>query len=265
MVRLNIDFGERLHDFQVYIQRINDQDLRYDIKYHPSFASFKYRHLWVVSSPLDNNISVTLGLDLENTSDSHSKGFIEFNPNKVENSVCLHEFLEWIWTLTYRRDLIRYDLAIDIPYTRLMARLERNGRKGYQFVDSGNGITEYLGQRNKNGYIKLYDKTKESDLDYDLTRLEITLDKNADIRDVFPNVRISDLQKSLDTELDDNLDSTDKVLISLLRDVQNPQYYLNSLGFRKRKKIEPYLSDTTLSLNYKLAISVKTLAMSYEL
>lgn len=262
MVRLNFDFGKNAQHFVNTISRLASYDLRYEVKYFPSYQQFKYRHLWVIYSPIDDNASLTIGLDLGGTHDTASKGFIEFNPNKVASSCALTEFLRKFDMNTITRDLIRYDLAIDIPCTRSLVRLERFGRKGYNFIDSGDGITEYLGQKNSNGYIKLYDKTKESKLDNDLTRLEITLDKKADVEKVFPIVRLSKEQLTLD--FDNDLTDNDKVLVTLIKNSDNPQFYLSSLTYRKRKKIEPYLADTTLLLDKKLALSIKTLAMSFE-
>lgn len=262
MVRLNYDLGNNTEHFVKYLNHLASYDLRYEIKYYPNFNQFKYRHLWTIYSPIDDNVSISLGLDLGGSHDSHSKGFIEFNPNKVAYSDLLIDLLKKFDANCVTRDLIRYDLAIDIPCTRSLARLERFGRKGYQFIDSGNGVTEYLGQKNANGYIKLYDKTKESNLDANVTRLEITLDKRTDVEKYFPTVRINNEQLSFD--FDEELNENDKVLVTLIKNSDNPQFYLSSLTYRKRKKIEPYLADTTLSLDKKLALSIKTLALSFE-
>lgn len=263
MVRLNYDFGTQTDKFIHHLQHVASYDLRYEVKYYQSFNAFAYRHLWNVSAPIDDGVSFSIGLDCGGTTESKNKGFIEFNPNKVNSSELLSCLLKDLMSYMISRELVRYDLAIDIPTTRSLVRLERYGRKGYQFIDSGNGCSEYLGQRNHNGYIKLYDKTKESNLSEDITRLEITLDKGADIEKVFPKVRILSEQTRLN--LDYDLCESDKVLVSLLRDSDNTQFYLSSLPYRKRKKIEPYLADTTLLLDKKLALEIKSLAMSYEL
>lgn len=262
MLRLNIDVGDNLKALNGYIQGLADVDLRYEIKYYPSFAQYKYRHLWNVSSPIDDGVSLSLGLDLGGSAEARHKGFIEFNPNKCETSSLLHGFIARVMSYCVTVDLVRYDLAIDVLIDRTLARLERFGRKHYQYIDSGNGITEYLGQRNTSGYIKLYDKTKESNLTDTYTRLEITLDSKTDISSVFPTVRLNDTQQAL--PLDTDLSETDKVLIALLRKEENPQYYLSQLLYRKRKKIEPYLADRVLNLDNKLALNVKTLALYYE-
>lgn len=277
MVRLNIDFGhdsqgveikgetygqrENLKEFMAYMHSLNEVDMRYEVKYYPSFAQYRYRHLWSVASLADGE-SLKIGLDLGKNAEDRHKGFIEFNPNKCETSKPLHEFIARVMSFCVSVDLVRYDLAIDIPVDRALARLERVGRKGYQYIDSGNGVTEYLGQREHKGFIKLYDKTKESNLPDTITRLEITLDANTPAEDVFPVVRINDAQMSLPVETD--ITANDKVLIALLRKESNPQYYLSQLTYRKKKKIEPYLADKVLSLDKKLALNVKTLANYYE-
>ena len=262
MIRLNFDLGDNLKSFEKYIQKLSDYDLRYDIKYYPNFGNFRYRHLWIVSSPIDDNCSLSIGLDFGSTSDSRSKGFIEFNPNKCMNSQILREFIKTFSLKCVTRDLVRYDLAIDIPVERGLVSLGRKGRTGYQYIDSGNGVTEYLGMRSHSGFVKLYDKTKESNLDYALTRLELTLDRGVHIADKFPVVRICDAQDNL--LLDPDLDSTDIVLIQLLRSCDCKQMYLSQLGYRRKKKLEPYLADRVLNLDNKLAMSVYNDALSYE-
>lgn len=277
MIRLNIDLGNHAQDNRPshaqelvnIIQKYRDESLKTDepkikVSYYPNFGEFKYRHLWTLKSNDNIQSTITIGLGRGSSREEQGKGFIEFNPNKVESNEELHKFLRHVRICSSTIDLVRYDLAIDIPLDRVLAKLTREGRKGYQYIDSGNGITEYLGQRNKPGFIKLYDKTKESNLDYPLTRLELTLEKNSDIEHIFPTVRVLNSQISLDFSEND-LDSTDKVLIALLKDCDNPQYYLSELGFRRKRKIEPYLADTTLSLDKSLALKIKTLAMSYEL
>ena len=269
MIRLNIDLGNHAQELVNLIQKYSDERLETDeprikVSYYPNFAEFKYRHLWTLKSNDDIQSTITVGLGKGSSREEQNKGFVEFNPNKVESNEELHKFLRHVRICSSTIDLVRYDLAIDIPLDRVLAKLTREGRKGYQYIDSGNGITEYLGQRNKPGFIKLYDKTKESNLDYPLTRLELTLEKNSDIEHIFPTVRVLNSQISLDFSEND-LDSTDKVLIALLKDCDNPQYYLSELGFRRKRKIEPYLADTTLLLDKSLALKIKTLAMSYEL
>lgn len=131
----------------------------------------------------------------------------------------------------------------------------------YELIIQDDGMTEYLGQRSHNGFVKLYDKTIESGLDYELTRLEITLDNKAQLQDVFPVVHIYDTQSQL--IFADNLSNTDKTLIQLLRGCEDKQIYLKQLGYRMRKKIEPYIADRVLQFDNKCFQSVRAFATSF--
>lgn len=61
-----------------------------------------------------------------------------------------------------------------------------------------------------------------------------------------------------------SLSDNDLVLIDLLRQSPEINYYLKSLSRRKRKKIEPYLNDLVLNIDTNLLLSVRELALSYE-
>lgn len=261
MVRLNFDMDCHIKEFESFIQRVNDYDLRYDIKYYPSYKSFKYRHVWSIMDT-KTEYSWSIGLDLGRCSDDKSKGFIEFNPNKCENSPLFKEFWEQFQLWTPIRDLVRYDLAIDLPFRRGQCRLLKEGKKCYQLISSDDGFTEYLGKRSHNGFIKLYDKTIESDLDYDLTRLEITLDVDGDFAAVFPKVMIYDAQCNMNVDMSP-LKQNDKTLVLLLRSVEEPMFYFKQLSYEKRKKIEPYLADKVLSPDIFCWYDVRKLALSY--
>lgn len=103
-------------------------------------------------------------------------------------------------------------------------------------------ITEYLGSRNSNGFVKLYNKKIEQKLNYDLTRLEITLDSlnYSNFNKQFPEIY---------TYADNNfltyntLNETDKVLLLLLRNDINNNIYLKMLGRKKTLKLRNLLFD----------------------
>lgn len=262
MVRLNIDFGLSLDEFIQYVQKINDYDLRYDITDFQSFKAYKYRHLWTFKDT-STTYSWSIGLDLGRNTEDKTKGFIEFNPNKCENSSLFKEFWNIFTCFCPFRELVRYDVAIDLPIPRNMCRLKREGGKNYELYASDEGYTEYLGRRSHGGFVKLYDKTLESKLDYDLTRLELTLDINDSITGKFPSVWIYDAQNNLNIDMAVDLSGVDKVLVKLLREVGEINFYLSQLPYRKRKKIEPYIADRVLSPDYNCWLSVRSLALSY--
>ena len=260
MVRLNIDFGNRSEDFIHYMEKLSAYDLAVDVQYFSSFKPFQYRHLWTVSFP-DQEISFALGMDINGSSENRNKGFMEFNPNKCENCEKFVEIKNMIFSLSCVRDLVRYDLAIDIPLDRKDVKLIRTKGKNYQFFVKDDGITEYLGVRSHSGYIKVYDKQQEAKLNYPCTRIEITLDSAADYVKAFPKVWLYDTQYHL--ILDDSLSSTQKTLIKCLRQCENPNWFLGDIKYEIKKKIEPYLCDKVLSLHSQSALNVKMLALSY--
>lgn len=260
MVRLKLDFGKKAQDFTDYMSHISTFDLRFEVEYSYSFSQFKYRHLWTVRDTLQDTASWTVGLGINK---QQSVGFIEFNPNKVESSPLWRGFWQTIKDRTCIRDLVRYDLAIDIPRPRNEVYLIRQGKQTYQLVVSDGGRTEYIGQRSHNGFVKLYDKTKEANLDVDLTRLEITLDEKTDIRSVFPDVRYIGQQTELLVGCDE-LTRSNKALLELVLNSGSPQYYLHKLSYHMRKKIEPYLGDKALSIDTKAFNRSRELALSYE-
>ena len=116
MVRLSIDFNTHSQNFCDYMTRIASVDLRYDVSYFQSFKKFSYKHLWTIKDALDDSASWTVGLDYGGVKDGVSQGFIEFNPNKCMQSPLFIEFFEVIRANSPIRELVRYDMAIDIPF-----------------------------------------------------------------------------------------------------------------------------------------------------
>ena len=259
MIRLNLDFGNRTSDFVNYIQNLNDYGDNVEVNYNPSLKSFQYRHLWTVAC---DHVSFCIGLELNNfTADSKNKGFVEFNPNKCENSETFRQIKDRIFSYTWSREVVRYDMAIDVPYKRESVKMLRKGKKNYHFMMTEGGITEYSGMRSHSGFIKVYDKTKESELSYDLTRIELTLDPQTSVEKVFPTIFLYDEQYKL--LLSDDLSETQKVLIKAIRQDENPNWYYNELPYKMRKKIEPYLADKVLSLDKSCSVQVRLLAFTY--
>jgi len=258
MVRLRCDYGNKAQELCDFLGHLASYDLRYDITYAYSFNRFKYRHLWTVKDTLDGS-SWTVGLGI---GDTPTVGFIEFNPNKCERSPLFKCFWEDFRMKTYKRELVRYDLAIDIPRPRSEVFLVRQGKKTYSMYQTDDGVTEYQGKRNTSGFIKVYDKTIESKLTEDLTRVELTLDRDEDIARVFPSVRMRESQYSLME--DDALGKRDALIVKLLLQTEVPQAYLRDLDYRQRKRIESHLGSRTLSLDIHSFVSVRELALSYE-
>ena len=227
---------------------------RLDVTIFPlRLSSFSYRQLFKVDY---EQSSMTVGVGFNGTStDSFFDGFLEVNPNKCFSSNLCIEDIKYIFSCCWGIDLVRWDLAIDIPAKRYLCKLIRNDRRTYSLIkNSSEDLTEYLGQTSTIGRVKLYNKSKESNLDYDLTRLEVTLpdllsDKN--LSKLLPEVRLQSFQQSFPFEFA-QLNDTDRVLVELLRDSEYPDLYLKRLGRGKRSKLEKYIYYDCEPLRYSI-------------
>lgn len=162
---------------------------------------------------------------------------LRFNPNKVEcdkNFVDIHNwFVEN--TSPAMIKIRNFDCAIDMPIPRLHARLLKDKRH-YSLIDNGSDdVTEYLGANSKVGRVKLYNKTREAGLSFNLTRLEVTSDLRVDINDIFPRVLILD-----SFQLDMSICDTDLVL---LHAVVQDNSLLRCLPRKRKDKITRMLND----------------------
>lgn len=272
MVRYNFEFAEDCNEkFQKLLASYN-MIYGCTIKQFLSKSGLGYHYLYNIAFE-NNNISCSfaIGVGLNSKSDNKDKGFIEFNPNKCYFLPQFQNFLYEFFELCCELELVRYDVAIDIPLPRSQVKLIRNMRANYEYVIQplkegmtiGRSVTEYQGQRNHNKFTKLYDKKAESHLDYDLTRVEFTFDKRETSFENLANFFIYDTK--IINEYDFSpLTSSELCLIDLLRNSPDINYYLSNLSYRKRKKLEPYLYDTTLKIDKTLLLKIRDFAISYE-
>lgn len=96
---------------------------------------------------------------------------IEINPNKYANTPIFEKLMNLVseYAIDYHIDKIDY--AIDVK--TIPDNVNVYGTKKEKGLYKG---TRYYGQRHKNGYLKIYDKRKESGLEYDCTRIEYTFE-----------------------------------------------------------------------------------------
>lgn len=270
MLRIKFTMSEdRLKQFNRYIDKYTMKNLNLKVEPYYNQGKFKYRNLIVITD-LETKYSFSMGLQFNDLSKVTNDCFIEFNPNKTmnENGTGLVQvFLDYIKDYGSRVELVRYDVAIDIPVERQFVTLNKDMRKYSKLwvadvEDSYNQIlqdmekkqisykievkskdlsncTEYLGQRNKGGFVKLYNKQIESSLMSSLTRLEITMDTLSyiDFMKHLPNVNVF---KDVSSELD-NLNDTEKVLLKLLQQNSNSDLYLKQLGRKMQDKLKRIL------------------------
>lgn len=156
--------GAKFHETKVYPQAVSDG---------------KFRYLVVIPVG-ESSISLGYGLNVGGKCDC-TQGFCEFNPTKVYPS----DELRFLYRVLGRagnldRRVIRWDFATDYPVPRSNLALMRD-KRSYRSVIS-KAFTEYLGTRNKNGFVKVYDKQKEQEANGKeqsgpLTRVEVTIEE----------------------------------------------------------------------------------------
>lgn len=258
MLRLKFKIFE--NSFSEINNFLNDLEFNQliSVKHYESRKAYAYRNLFEIRI-CENNSVFALGLGFNSMKKNEMLNcFIEFNPNKcLYNCSVLNQFLGFFKVFSSGYELLRFDLAIDIPVARSLVCLHkdlRNYSKNYYLNLSSNNLenlTEYLGKRNSNGFVKLYNKTLEQKLNYDLTRLEITLD-NYDYDNfinqmpkVFymPKANFNDNYDLFDLE---RFNDTDKVLLTLLLDNPNANIYLKMLGRVKQEKFSKLLFNSVM-------------------
>jgi hypothetical protein len=196
--------------------------------------------------------SVRLGIGWNSSQGKtfYEKGMLQFNPNKVGGTKEIELLLVKVAKFLKLFELKRFDIAVDIPVKRLNTRLQRD-KRGYEFIDHGRGVTEYLGTRNKPGRIKLYDKTRESNLAEDYTRLELTCSGDWDISEIkamFPSVYAWDDSKH-DYKTRDWVRALGLALARLIDYSEPVDPYLSMLSYKARNKVLEFLSSPCIVLN----------------
>lgn len=195
---------------------------------------------------LDDGIYILLGHYKDYDSDKKEMWVfpmirLELNPNKHGKKPIFLEFMGIVNSCCYGCSLNRYDYAIDIPLPPDKVKVfNSNKEKG---LYKG---TRYFGQRNKNGFCRIYDKAKEQYLDKPLTRVEHVISltkttKKISFEDIF--IEYDDFNIETDT-----ISKTDKVIVDLcnLCKVNNLEYeeLLQGLDKRKRWNIQKLLNKS---------------------
>lgn len=162
---------------------------------------------------------------------------LELNPNK-----CMPcDFVSGLFALLrfYSKfvEVGEYDIAVDFPFSRDLLYLVKDKRKYQTIFNSAVDKTEYLGSRHEHGFCKLYNKQKESKLDFPLTRFEITCTrlKASAVVDSLPTIYIQRDQLSM---VDMKLTDTDMFILKTL--ISEPSR-LSELGRDKRSKMREAL------------------------
>ncbi|WP_455615279.1 hypothetical protein [Eisenbergiella sp.] len=162
---------------------------------------------------------------------------LEINPNKHVQKPVFKDFMDLVNKVCYDGVLNRYDYAVDIlaPLNDVQV-FGSNKEKG---LYKG---TRYFGQRNRNGFCRIYDKSAEQGMEEKLTRVEHVISLTKSTKNIsFEKVYI----KSDKEELED-ISKTDEVIVKLcvLCEANGLEYgeILNGLDRRKKKTIISHIS-----------------------
>ena len=173
--------------------------------------------------------------DLSSTHNIFPVVKLEINPNKHADKPIFVELLNFLKKNTGDCTLKRYDLAIDIKCK--LSDIEVFGSRKEKGLYKG---TRTYGQRNKDGYLKIYDKGKEQELDYDLTRIEYTLVNQKRTHQKngynFQDVYIKDMA-AISNDLSGTLKCICKMYSYILSMGGDPSDLLNDLDKRTKKKV----------------------------
>ena len=214
---------------------------------------------------MDEGIYILLGHYVDYDKDTKKANIfpmlrMELNPNKHATKAVLKDVMELVNKNCYDGVLTKYDYAVDVPFTPdYVAVFGSNKEKG---LFKG---TRYFGQRNKNGYCRIYDKQEEQKLDSPLTRIEHVVSTTKTTKKLsFEKVYIKS-----DCESSEKLSKTDAVIVELcnMLKANNLDFEdtLNKLDRRKKKTIMEHLQGNGYKLlEYDIKIHEELLELVYK-
>lgn len=249
MVRIRFEF--RHSDFENLIKYFT-KSYRIDIKVFPLCTSdFKYRHLFQITYD-KSSMSVGIGFNGSNREESFY-GFAEFNPNKCfVSDQCFYD-LQILFSYSWKYELVRWDLAVDIPVGRKYLSLVKDGRRYENVLYSADNRTEYLGVRNEPGRVKLYNKALEDKYQdaAELTRLELTCSGEWGVNEIVAKLPFVDTLKDQNELIfASDLSNTQRVLIELINASDSKMYYFKMLNTGMQCKLRKYIFDDDNRIQY---------------
>ena len=249
MVRLKFEF--RQSDFDSLIGYFTKTH-RIDIKIYPLCTSdFKYRHLFTIDY---GKSSMTVGIGFNGAKrEELFYGFAEFNPNKCFLSEQCFYDLQTLFGYAWKYELVRWDLAIDIPIGRKYLMLIKDGRRYENVLYSAENRTEYLGVRNESGRVKLYNKALEDKYrdEAELSRLELTCSGDWGVNDILGRLPFVDtLKVQSELNLASDLSNTQRVLVELINASDSKTYYFKMLNCSMQQKLRKYIFDDDNRIKY---------------
>lgn len=240
MVSLETFPGEYMHvPFLYEFQQLLFRNEDFCISQHYDGSGWmKYKDSWKVDFGNDSVAYFAFGLNGYNGSDL-TRWKIEFNPNKTLPNTLMDTLLFYCVSNSSSPYVSEFDIAVDVPAPREDFFLLKDNRKYQLVMNSLSDKTEYLGNRHEMGYCKLYNKQMESNLDFPLTRFELTVSvDNSDSVLSFSDVlrRVPEIYYFTSMQLTHDemvLTGTDRILLEYA--LQNP-LVLSMFGKSARRK-----------------------------
>lgn len=279
---IRTNFVLRSDDAQDFLNHFFNHCFRPEIKTYPaSFADMKYRYFAEISYEvfdIDGNKDIAkcaIGYCFNGYTktddfgqENEFKGYIDFNPNKLGSNERFLTDYAYIKQCSEVFKIPRCDIALDIRTARRYVAVRKDQRKYSLEKFSEDNLTEYLGVRNNPGRVKIYNKTLESKLDYDLTRIEVTTEPYAlEYLQHFPKVLDFSIPIQRDINIA-NLTPTDLALLKSLDslmsyDCQQALLIFDDLPYRKKQKLEPFFLPESLAVPDFVELSLSSTSLLF--
>lgn len=183
--KLNVDYSVDMVRLKVrvdgeYFERFVDRWLSNspNVTYWEKFDYKGYRHNWKIEQlPVYESMdSFSYWLGFKHNAERPKTRYdlvIEYNPNKCMEIGLLQLIINTFF-ITPIVEVVSVDVACDVPVNINKVLVDKLGKKVKKTFDYGDdNKTYYLGEGA--GRIKIYNKSREAGLDYDLTRYEINV------------------------------------------------------------------------------------------
>lgn len=247
MLRVSCDITNQIFEDKIlshlrpYMHNDKDNFPRLESYQGFGFSGFKYTYVLRLSPDVSFYIGFMSNQELINENKSLRNPFtkfnltLEFNPNKVLDYSLLINILKhnWGWKI------LSVDLCCDIPFKANDVKLLYNPKNLLKIFEK-NGIKTFeLGVGNNR--IKIYNKTYESSLDYDLTRIEFSVRLDLNLKDALNhdfNFKVPGLSVE-EYQVHFNDLKLDKTLQCVLWSVEHG-YDINNLTRYYKKKVLDY-------------------------
>lgn len=127
---------------------------------------------------------------IHNSESVHSKStnlYVEYNPNKFNllDSVIPDRVRRLLGYIARYGELVLIHLAIDIFEGIVNFLIDKRYKVNYKLFITNKGITHYVGEYG-HGYLKVYDKGREQDVNYDWTRVEYVIRYDCSVDSIHP-------------------------------------------------------------------------------